>query len=380
MLCVSELKVSSPPLGDAYFYQQEIDDRDTGCAHYQALVTALARIHPGLVTLFERTWRAQSTADCPTLAEWYKAIDDCFPALKKTQSADSHHPGLIVFVLDHSDSMSIKTPDDEHRYDKMYDAIKKITDAMANSCFKGRYVVSPRYHVALFAYGLDCVNVLTDTAFVPSAPIAQPISANPQLGIWTIQQFKQFIESSGEFSYAHTAALLKTSTTYMTSTFKNVHTLLHTVLQHYENCPPPYVFHITDGSNMDNGDPSAVVADIQSLSTDFGNVLVSNTFIGDPVMRMPADLKQWPGITAQTRFTPERDEIGTFLRSISSPIPATIRAELIKQQYAVEPDAFLLFPGDDHSMLHLAITTCQATVITGPSPMPPASVAVQVPI
>jgi hypothetical protein len=361
MLCLPQLFKTHGYLGDAYFNQQEIDDRDSGCENYTALVHALAAVSPDLESLFKRTWAARKTSDCPSLAEWYQRIAELFPEFKKQAVANSLTPGLIVFVLDHSDSMGIVTPDKKTRHEKMYAAVREISEKMLDGCIKGTKY-SPRYHVALFAYGLNHVNILAETNFKPALPIAQKIPAQLDHGIWQIQQFMDYADDSGEFSYENTAQHLKTSTTYMTSTFQAVEALLASHIDQYKDCPPPYVFHITDGSNMDNGDPAAVVERIRGMGTNHGKVLVSNTFIGDPVMKMPADLKQWPGINAHTIFTPDRAEIGTFLRSLSSQIPKSIRAEMLKQNYSFAPDSVLLFPGEDHAMLHLAITVCGATV------------------
>lgn len=378
MLCLPQLFKKHRYLGDAYFDQQEIDDRDSGCDNYTTLVSALADLSPDLESLFKRTWAARQTADCPSLAEWYERIAELFPEYKKHVVANSLTPGLVVFVLDHSDSMGKDTPDNQTRHEKMYAAVKQIADNLLDGCLKDDDTFSPRYHVALFAYGLDHINVLAETAFKPKPQLAQKISALQDRGIWQIQQFVEYIDNSGEFTYEKTATLLKTSTTYMTSTFQAVEELLASHIDQYKECPPPYVFHITDGSNMDNGDPAAVVQRIRGMSTKHGKILVSNTFIGDPVMKMPADLKQWPGINAQTIFNPDRAEIGTFLRSLSSQIPKSIRAEMLKKNYSFATDSVLLFPGEDHAMLHLAITVCGATVIVNISKV--ASNAVQVPL
>jgi serine/threonine protein kinase len=379
MLCLPALFKQTGYLGDAYFTQAEIDDRDTACAHYKILYAALGALNPGLADMFKQTWNADSPNDCPTLAEWYSQVELFMEPHKQSAVANSHTPGLIVFVLDHSDSMTTKTADGTKRHEKMYAAVSEITEKMLNSCLKSDGTFSPRYHVAVFGYGLDSVNLLATTTYQPDSQIKQPRPAVEAVGIWQIQQFSAFIEECDEFNYDHTASLLRTSTTYMTSTFKQIEKLLDAVIDQYEDCPPPYVFHMSDGSNMDNGDPTQVIARIQNLKTRHGNVIVSNTFIGDPIMPMPRNTKQWPGVNAHTQFNHDRIEVGRFLRSISSPIPPGIMTELQKKQYALASDSVLLFPGDDHEMLHLAITVCGATVIKSAQPkFAPASIPIQV--
>lgn len=389
---------------EGYFTQDELDTRDTNSKPYQVLTHALQQINADLHVLFTKVWQAQSLAQCPDIFDWQKALSAVFtlpPApnieIQDTpiqqvlnednshryipKTADSNYPALIVFLLDYSQSMinmEMGNTRNQKRADRMFEMVGELLYMLKGRSEKGQ-IIAPRYHVAFFAYGKTCINVLQlfdQNPHVPKSKVQEKMPARG-LGIWQLPTLIETIGGYGEVAdiqhffttnYQTVAQHIDTGDTYMTEAFLQVKELLKPELvNEYQACAAPMLIHITDGFNMDPRDVVPVVNDIQKCSTEYGNLLVSTTYIGPNIIDLPADLRTWPGVGSDTLFKREYINNGRLLSSISSPIPDILRKEINYdsrsnvQNYALVPGSRLLFPGNQESMIKLSLTAATAT-------------------
>jgi hypothetical protein len=391
---------------EGYFTQDEIDKRDTNSEHYRWLTQALQQINANIHALFTQVWQAPSLDQCPGLYSWREVLSRLVvspppapnvstpnppsqvvlkgdnTARYTPRSADSNFPALIVFMLDYSQSMvnmEMGNARNQKRADRMFELVGEILYELKSRSEKGS-IVAPRYHVAFFAYGKTCINVLQlFDQILPSVPESEIQDNMPArgLGIWQLPTLIKLIAGQGKdiqdffkTHYADVAQRIDTGDTYMTEAFLQVKELLKPELMNeYQACAAPMLIHITDGFNMDPRDVVPVFNELRRCGTEYGDLLVSTTYIGPNIIDLPADLRTWQGVGPDTLFKREYINNGRLLSSISSPIPDTIRHTINndnsstgQRNYALAPGSRLLFPGNQESMIKLSLTAASATV------------------
>jgi hypothetical protein len=217
---------------------------------------------------------------------------------------------------------------------------------------------------------------------VPDSEIQEIMPARG-LGIWQLPTLIKTIGGAGEVAdiqhffttnYQTVAQHIDTGDTYMTEAFLQVKELLKPELVNkYQACAAPMLIHITDGFNMDPRDVVPVFNDLRQCGTEYGNLLVSTTYIGPNIIDLPSDLRTWTGVGSDTLFKREYINNGRLLSSISSPIPDILRKEInydsrsydsrsYVQNYALVQGSRLLFPGNQESMIKLSLTAATATL------------------
>ena len=93
-------------------------------------------------------------------------------------------------------------------------------------------------------------------------------------------------------------------TTDTARAFGEVEKLLKREVPKIQDGPAPIVCHMTDGE-FTGADPEPVVRRIKEMAVADGNVLIENIFISDQLLAEPiADIRAWPGVTAQTPDEP----------------------------------------------------------------------------
>jgi RIO-like serine/threonine protein kinase len=368
LLCLPQLSQDNRlAISEGYFLQEDINNRNTRCVEYIALCEKLQAISPELNKLFVATWTATTLEQCPSLTKWRDAITQLAPA-KLPPKANSNQPALVIFALDHSDSMSEVTPDREYRHDKMYEIVNSLLEHLVEISQKGN-LTYPRYHIALFCYGKTHINWLAQkNSTVTCAKvrdyqhIKQRVEPDYEFGIWQLGQLEQYFDTSTAMNYKNAQKKIDSSDTYMTSMFTEIYDILSHVIEEYADCPPPTVIHITDGNNYDNGNLAELTSRIRDLKTNHGNVTISNTYIGSDIVKLPDEIEAWPGITDNTKFLPASNNRGELLRSMSSKIPSMFLDTINKGQYNLSPDSYMLFPSNHEDMIKLSIVAATATV------------------
>jgi serine/threonine protein kinase len=307
--------------------------------------------------------------DTPTI----DTIEDEVPQQKPehewyTKAADSDHPALFVFLLDlsrsmYKDELKVNT---SYRYEIAEQIINNTIDALVQKSLKGTST-KPRYHIAIIGYNKKNANILQKVShkisYTPSMNNRKSVPANTNAGIYPIGALDGFEISNDIVNLAIPAGgdMLRypDGETYMIQAFDSVYTLIKAHIASYWECHPPYVFHITDGANNQNGDLVAAFERLTSLGTAYGNTLISTAYIGDNLINADSN---WSGITSRTVFTNQRAEWAYKLRQISSKMPASFRAAIKKElNRDMDPDAYLFFPGTDKLMLNAAITAAVST-------------------
>ena len=230
--------------------------------------------------------------------------------------ATSSTPALTIFLIDVSGSMSLPLGE-KQRIDIVGDALKSIFMRLVALSTKGKQI-SPRYHLALYAYTNEVYDLLG--------------------GIKTI----------GEVARLGKPKLVPQVNTDTAKGFAKVEELLHNVLPTYAQCPAPVVCHLTDGEYTE-ADPEPVVRRIMQFKVPDGPVLVENIFISDTILAEPiADVHRWAGINGQTELG---SDYARKLRAMSSPLPETYRVVMREWGYPIEPGAHMLLPGNSQELV-----------------------------
>lgn len=225
------------------------------------------------------------------------------PYEKKISRAN---PGLIVMVLDDSRSMRdnlLGTSDPKYKWVERYcgiifdELLDRSTDVKGSGV-----VVKPRYYLHVIKYG--------------STP---QLWANPQMDIKTAVE--QFANASNSMELG---GLL--GATDAKAAFAQAYDCLQQAVasERFMDSFPPMLFHLTDGESQTDAQPEA--QKIMQLSTDDGNVLVVNAYIGTQTSLNYKDPEDFPGYLDVSEAGPSQDNIRLF--EMSSQAPACIEMNL----------------------------------------------------
>jgi serine/threonine protein kinase len=288
------------------------------------------------------------------MAEWY------------TRAADSNYPALFIFLLDLSRSMykdELKV-NDVYRYQIAEKVINNTINALITKSIKSTGA-KPRYHVAIIGYHKNNANILQK---IPPKDYKdsmnnKSLKADIKAGIYPINALQNLTIDNAIINDAIPAGgdmdKYPAGETHMIQAFNSVYNLIKSHIDLYWECHPPYVFHITDGANNEDGNLIAAFEQLTSLGTAYGNTLVSTAYIGDNLIQPDP---KWSGITSSTVFTNQRAGWAYKLRQISSKMPASFRDAIKKElNRDMDADAYLFFPGTDEKMLNAAITAAVST-------------------
>lgn len=223
--------------------------------------------------------------------------------------ATTKEPVLFVIVVDISQSMY------EHQgIDNAISLCNQLLGKLRRNAQLSDMIVA-RYHVALFCYHSQAINVFDSLernnpgtlTSIGVKPKPQTIAGYPAMV--TIAQLEGFSLSRNIIEKIRPPKLsAKYAQTNYSEMFGAVHKFLEQHVQTYSTSHPPYVFHITDGNITDlhKEDVKEKSQRIRDLSTNYGNVLLSNILIDNSL------------ISSADKFDQDMIEL---LRQISSPIP-----------------------------------------------------------
>lgn len=235
-------------------------------------------------------------------------------------------PALTIFLIDVSASMGLPLGG-KTRIEVVTDALQNIFRRMVYLSTRGDKI-SPRYHVAIFAYTDQTYSLLDGI---------QPIERVAGLGV---------------------PKLMPKATTNTALGFAKVEELLQRQIHKYSHCPAPLVCHLTDGEYTGD-DPEPIVRRIMQLNVPDGPVLVENIFMSDTVLPNPIiDVHQWPGILPGTQLG---SDYARKLRAMSSTLPESYREMMIEMDYHISRNALMLLPGTSPELVKMAFAMATTT-------------------
>jgi hypothetical protein len=378
------------------FTQMELDlrhsaDSDSLIRQIEAKLTAID-VQAG--PLFRRAMSAQSLNRVPAITEWMQIFpketdeDDGDEGdteetntgptrVPYVRPATSNTPTLMVFLLDLSRSMwmyEVQTDDGTmQRIQLATGVIGKVIESLLSRCRVGRYEFANRYHIAIIGYHTKTANLLYNERMLPGGEDRET-ETFMRHGIAPINMWADLQDNVNNIGSDFTRGIAQKISlgpnnsdgeTHSTQAFDYVYNLLNSVIADYKDCHPPYVMHITDGASNDEQDQVAAFKRITQLKTDYGNVLMSTVYIGPELFPKKQDddfMYDWPGITDTTEFTGQRGGWANKLRSFSSRMPKPYTEAMRAEGYtSISDDSYLFFPGNEQSMLRLAINNAAST-------------------
>jgi hypothetical protein len=231
------------------------------------------------------------------------------------QKISRDKPGLIVLLIDDSLSMRdnmLGTNDPKFKWVERYFGI--ILDALLSlsSDMKGdQVVIKPRYYIHVITYGSST-----------------RLWGTPEMDIKTaIEHFSNGGNSLG------LGGLL--SGTNAKGAFQEAYNYLQQALatDRFRESFPPMLFHLTDGESQTDAQPE--VQEIMQLSTNDGNVLVVNAYIGTQTSLNYKGPEDFPGYLDVSETGPSQDNIRLFEMSSQAPeaIEDNLKADGIFPQF-----------------------------------------------
>lgn len=247
------------------------------------------------------------------------------------QKVSREKPGLIAMLLDDSASMSDCLPgtgDAKYKWVERYAGIILNELLSRSSEVKGNgVVIKPRYYLHVLRYG----------------SVVQPWGP-PEMDIQSaVELFAQSGNSIGLRGHqGGTDAELA---------FKEAYQYLQQAIasERFQSSFPPMVFHLTDGESQT--DAQSFAQKIQTLTTQDGEVLVVNAYIGTSTSLNYKDPDDFPGYLTAAEAGPSTDNVRLFeMSSVTPPtIEANLKAEGIFPQ--LRSDARLFFDVRTKEML-----------------------------
>lgn len=209
------------------------------------------------------------------------------------------NPGLIVLVLDDSASMADDLPgtsDPKYKWVERYcgiilnDLLERSSDVKGDDV-----VVKKRYYILIIKYG--------------STP---ELWGSEEMDIQTAFEMFTHCGNSlglgGQLGGTDAKAALENTYDYLQKALAT---------DRFKESFPPMVFHLTDGESQT--DASDVADQIKQLSTNDGNVLLVNAYIGTQTSLNYKDPADFPGYLDVSEVGPSQDNIRLFEMSSQTP-------------------------------------------------------------
>jgi hypothetical protein len=216
------------------------------------------------------------------------------------------NPGLIVCLLDDSGSMTGNLPgtsDTKFKWVERYMGIILALLLERSSEVRGNdVVIKPRYYVHVIKYGSGT-----------------EIWGHPHMDIEAAVQ--HFTNAGNSLGLGGTMG-----GTDAKAAFEQAYQFLKQEIssERYRDSFPPMVFHLTDG--MSGTDAAPVAEQIKQLTTNDGNVLIVNAYIGTQTSLNYQGPEDFPGYLDIAEAGPGPDNIRLF--HMSSQAPQCIQDDL----------------------------------------------------
>lgn len=235
-----------------------------------------------------------------------------FEATRSYGWATCKNPGLMIFIVDVSESMG-----KSKRINLATDLFQRTIRNLI-SLSQDNKKIYPTYRIAIYAYA-DNVIPLYENDWVTLDDAAK--IGPPHFSI-----MKESTDTAKAFAY--------------------VLSLLKSELTKLNDSPAPIIYHITDGNYTEN-DPTPYAREIMSMRTNYGHTLLQNIFLANDMLVEPIQkikFKEWTGIKYK------KELYHVYARKLfdwSSKIPEKYLGRLKEAGYSsIRPNSRLLFPGE----------------------------------
>lgn len=208
-------------------------------------------------------------------------------------------PGLIGLVLDDSGSMVDKLPgtsDPKYQWVERYVGI--IFEELLSRCSEVRGAgveIKPRYYLYVLKYGSD-TNVWGNGEMDIEAAVELFSNSGNSLGL------------GGHLGGTDAEKALQQMHDYLTQALAG---------ERFKDSFPPMILHLTDGESWT--DATGHAEQIKKLSTNDGNVLIANAYIGTQTSLSYAGPDDFPGYADPSEAGPGEDNIRLFNMSSEAP-------------------------------------------------------------
>ncbi|MCL4335070.1 MAG: VWA domain-containing protein [Candidatus Thermoplasmatota archaeon] len=187
------------------------------------------------------------------------------------QEISRDRPGLFVFLIDQSRSMSHKIGGGvRSKAEEAADAVNNNLNEIVNRCTKSDGVRN-YFDVGIIGYGAKrdtAISLLKDATILPISDL--------ESRILTVEKRKQQIEGEEiEYDFPIWFNPVAASDTPMVKAISMAKDWISQWIDSHKESFPPIVINITDGEATD-GDPVEAMNDLRSLSTEDGYVLTWN--------------------------------------------------------------------------------------------------------
>lgn len=238
--------------------------------------------------------------------------------------ATTNSPALVIYLLDVSKSMDEQF-DGASKISHVNESLNKVISQMVERSTKGE-LIAKRYHIAMSAYSDTSNDLLGGIMTIDE------IARKGRLELNTLS----LTDTAAAFAWARD--LLKSELPK-----RNGHNPVH---------PTPMVCHLTDGYYTGD-DPEPIAREIMQMTSDDGNVLIENIYIGPNMTKQPiSDSRGWPGIFDVDELS---DPYAQKLFNMSSPLPETYADFInIEAGYNLKPNSKMLIPGNNKELIELA--------------------------
>lgn len=236
-------------------------------------------------------------------------------------------PGLVVLVLDDSGSMSRALPttsDAKFKWVERYTGqILQELLARSNEMQGDEIIIRPRYYLHTILYG-NTQTLWPDEATIQRAGL-EGLDPTAPLDIEQVIRLYTSGSATDEYSLGLGGHLGGTDAR---GAFDRAYELLSAAVatERFRHSFPPMLFHLTDGESASDAEP--IAEQIKQLSTDDGNVLVVNAYIGTQTSLQYSGPGDFGGYRTEDEAGPKQDSIRLF--RMSSPAPDAIRQNLIE--------------------------------------------------
>ena len=247
------------------------------------------------------------------------------------QCISSANPGLLLILIDQSDTMS-EIYGDETKAEFAARTANKLINATIVSCMSGEYVRN-RWYVAVIGYGENAtvlfLNKLSELAQNTNIVTTKRkisdgaggfVEVEENMWVFVTPMSKGKIPMSAAIEEAYIGAKL--------------------FVEHYTDSCPPVVVNITDGKSIDSLFDSAVKK-IKTLETTDGNLLLANVLISDSIK----ETYEFPNS--------EFSLWGNKLAELSSQAPDSYLGEIEYLGYDVKVDSKLFLCNSDNVELFI---------------------------
>jgi hypothetical protein len=197
------------------------------------------------------------------------------------------NPTCFLFLVDQSSSMlePFGGNQDKNKAQGVADAINRLLQNLALKCAKSDGI-RDYFQVGVIGYGGKAAPAFSGLLAARTLAPMSEIARNP---VRVEQRTRKVDDGAGgvmeqKFKFPVWFEPVASGKTPMCQALQLAHTTMAEFLRGFPNCYPPLVVNITDGAATD-GDPEQPAANLRSLASTDGNVLLLNAHLSSKEMR-----------------------------------------------------------------------------------------------